>query len=167
MVWLTKKERKSVNLSSRLYYARLIVASSDMNVTLTRACSFKNVKSLYKCKGGLSALYLSLLLYIGFDCMKKPCASSHCVGIFVVHFWHFQLVVLTESPVFDVFIAQVLFNDYLMIMIFQSRIGIRKKKKGQQISPPENVFIPYLFSPAHLHIFHFLFFRHFCCSPGS
>ena len=44
-----------------------------------------------------------------------------------------------------------------MIMIFQSRIGIRKKKKGQQISPPENVFIPYLFSPAHLHIFHFLF----------
>ena len=62
MVWLKKKERKSVNLSSRLYYARLIVASSDMNVTLTRACSFKNVKSLYKCKGGLSALYLSLLL---------------------------------------------------------------------------------------------------------
>ena len=99
---------------------------------------------------------LSLSTSRGFDCMKKPCASSHCVAIFVLHFWHFQLYV-TESPVFDVFIAQVLFNDYLMIMIFQSRIGIRKKKKGNKY-PPQKMCSSLTYFLQLIYIFFIFFF---------
>ena len=54
-------------------------------------------------------------------------------------------------------------QDYLWIMIFKSRIGIRKKK-GQQIYPPKNVFIPYFFPL--IYIF-FIFFFPALMLPGS
>ena len=72
---------------------------------------------------------------------------------------------LTESPVFDVFIAQVLFNDYLTIMIFPSRIGIIKKKRATNI-PPRKCVHPLLIFSSSFTYFSFSFFPAFLLLSG-
>ena len=117
--------------------------------------------SLYFSRLRLHEEALCVITLCGYICSTfltfSTCSFNHCLIL---------TMVLTESPVFDVFIAQVLFNDYLMIMIFQSRIGIRKKKKGNKY-PPQKMCSSLTYFLQLIYIFFiFFFFRHFCCSPG-
>jgi len=116
--------------------------------------------SLYFSRLRLHEEALCVITLCGYICSTfltfSTCSFNHCLIL---------TMVLTESPVFDVFIAQVLFNDYLMIMIVQSRIGIRKKKRATNI-PPRKCVHPLLIFSSSFTYFSFSFFPAFLLLSG-